>query len=110
MNATTHRIDELTAVKGGDRRRLLFWAACIEASVFAAIGIRHIDREAIAFAALFLVGALLVRRGRRGLLGMTLLAVLALDTGYWMVTALVTNIQSQGQALAILQPLALVIT
>src|SRR5947209_1942749 len=44
---------------------LLVWAAAINASLFAAIGIRHVDREAIAFAILYLAGLALLRF-RRG--------------------------------------------
>ncbi len=94
---------------GLDRRRLLGWIALVEAAVFAAIGLRHIDREALAFAGLFVLGNLLLRVGRRGLLGLIMLGLLALDSDYWMLTALTANIQNSSGALSILQPLVLVI-
>src|SRR5437762_13932749 len=63
---------------------VLVWAPAINASLFAAIGIRHVDREAIAFAVLYLAGLWLLRF-RRGILGVILLALLSLDTEFWML-------------------------
>ncbi len=88
---------------------MLTWAAAISAGIFAAIGIRHVDREAIAFAVLFLVGLALLHF-RRGLLGMVALGLLSIDTLFWMVTATVSNLQNGEAAFSVVQPLALTIT
>jgi plastocyanin len=87
---------------------LLVWSAAINASLFAAIGIRHVDREAIAFAVLYVVGLFLLRF-RRGLLGVLLLGGLSLNTEFWMLTATVSNFQNSESLIAIVQPLALAI-
>jgi plastocyanin len=109
MVTTENRVEEARKLRRSSSGRLLGSAALIEAALFAAIGLRHIDREAIAFAALFAIGVILLRVGRRGYLGLALLAVLSIDTEYWMITALVSNLQNQSQALSILQPLVLVL-
>jgi uncharacterized cupredoxin-like copper-binding protein len=88
-------------------RTLLLWAAVVEASLFAAFGLRQIDREALAFALLYVVGAIFLRLGRRGLIGSTVLLLLSLDTGFWMVTATASNLQSQSPLVSVLEPLAL---
>ena len=87
---------------------ILVWAAAINASLFAAIGIRHVDREAIAFAVLYLLGLGLLRF-RRGLLGVILLGLLSLDTEFWMATATVSNIQNKEVLMAVVQPLVLAV-
>ncbi|HEX3630125.1 MAG TPA: cupredoxin domain-containing protein [Candidatus Dormibacteraeota bacterium] len=89
--------------------RLVFWATAIDAALFAAIGIRHVDREAIAFAVLFVAGIALLRLGRRGILGLILIGLLAADTEFWMVTATVSNLQNGEALIAVLQPLVLAI-
>lgn len=96
--------------QGEGSRTLLTRAVAISAGIFAAIGIRHVDREAIAFAVLFLVGLALLRVGRRGLLGIVLLTLLSLDTLFWMLTATISNLQNGEAAFSVVQPLALTIT
>lgn len=91
-------------------RSLLTWTAAISAGIFAAIGIRHVDREAVAFAVLYLVGLALLRVGRRGLLGILALGLLSLDTLFWMLTATISNLQNGEAAFSVVQPLALTIT
>jgi plastocyanin len=88
-------------------KTILLWAAVIEAGLFAAFGLRQIDREAIAFALLYILGAVFLRLGRRGLVGSILLLLLSLDTAFWMVTATVSNLQSQSPIVSVLEPLAL---
>ena len=99
----------MTREPGLDTRMVLTWAAAISAGIFAAIGVRHIDREAIAFAVLFLI-ALALLRFRRGLLGMVALGLLSIDTLFWMATATVSNLQNGEAAFSVVQPLALTIT
>jgi plastocyanin len=104
---TVRARDSETPMGSGRRSiSLLVWAAAINASLFAAIGIRHVDREAIAFAVLYLAGLGLLRF-RRGILGVILLALLSLDTEFWMLTATVSNFQNQESFMSVLQPLAL---
>ena len=95
--------------QGGGSRSALTWAAAISAGIFAAIGIRHVDREAIAFAVLFLI-ALALLRFRRGLLGLVVLGLLSIDTLFWMATATVSNLQNGEAAFSVVQPLVLTIT
>src|SRR5437588_671901 len=47
-------------------RSALVWVAAIDAGLFAAIGIHDVDREAIAFAVLYIAGLALLQLGRRG--------------------------------------------
>jgi plastocyanin len=96
-------------MSGINWRTVLVWAAALNASLFAAIGIRHLDREALAFAVLLLVGLALSRVGRRGTVGIVLLGLLSVDTEFWMATATVSNIQHQEPLTSVLQPLALAI-
>lgn len=92
-----------------DWQAVLLWAAAISASLFAAIGIRHVDREAIAFALFNVVALVLRRMGRRGLLSLVILGLLSLDTEFWMATATVSNLQNQEPLVSILQPLSLAV-
>jgi plastocyanin len=86
---------------------VLAWAAVLNAALLAAIGIPHVDREAIAFAVLMLVGVGFTRLSRRGIAGIALLLVLFLDEEFWMASAAVSNVQTQESLFAILQPLVL---
>jgi plastocyanin len=86
--------------------RLLVGAAALEAGILGAIGVRHVDREAAAFAILFVAGIALLRF-RRGTAGLVLLGLLAVDTEYWMATAAVANLQNGAAALSVLEALAL---
>jgi plastocyanin len=88
-------------------RTVLIWAGALDASLFAAIGIRQFDREALAFAVLYLVGLVIFRLGRRGTVGAVGLGLISLDTAFWMVTATVTNLQNQEALISVLQPVAL---
>ena len=91
-------------------RAILTLTAAVSAGIFAAIGIRHVDREAIAFAILFLIGVALLRVGRHGLLGIVALGLLSLDTLFWMLTATISNVQNGEAAFSVVQPLVLTIT
>jgi plastocyanin len=88
---------------------ILVWAAALDASLFGAIGIRHFDREALAYAVLLLVGLAMSRVRRLGTVGVVVLGLLALDAEFWMATATVSNLQNQEPLLSILQPLILAI-
>ena len=91
-------------------RSALVWAAAVDASLFGAIGIHDVDREAIAFAVLYIAGLALLQVGRRGILGLILIGLLSLDTEFWMATATVSNLQNGESLIAVAQPLAVAIT
>ncbi len=97
------------AAAGVNWRSLLLWAGAINASLFAAIGLRNVDREAIAFAVLYFVALTVRRVGRRGLLSIILLGLISLDTEFWMASATVTNVSNQEPLVSVLQPFALAI-
>ncbi|TMD42829.1 MAG: hypothetical protein E6I88_03420 [Chloroflexi bacterium] len=90
-------------------RSALVWVAAIDAGLFAAIGIHDVDREAIAFAVLYIAGLALLQLGRRGILGVILIGLLSLDTEFWMATATVSNLQNGESLIAVAQPLAVAI-
>src|SRR2546421_5073547 len=91
-------------------RSSLIWAGAIDAGLFGAIGIHDVDREAIAFAVLYIAGLALLQVGRRGILGLILIGLLSLDTEFWMATATVSNLQNGESLIAVVQPLAVAIT
>ena len=90
---------------------LLLWAAIVVAILQAVVGIAHIDREAIAFAVLFGLGAaVLARAKQRRRVCMATVVVLGLlfaDVAFWMITATWSNARNHEQLLYIIEPLAL---
>ena len=102
-----HQARRCIATRSLNWRTVLVWAAALNASLFAAIGIRHLDREALAFAVLLLVGLALSRVGRRGTIGIAMLGLLFLDAEFWMATATVSNLENREPVISVLQPLAL---
>jgi plastocyanin len=90
--------------------RLLLWAAMLVAILQAIVGIVHFDREALAFAVLFAVGAALLatrQRGRSYIATVVILGLLFADVAFWMITATWSNVRNHEQLLYIVEPLAL---
>ena len=90
---------------------LILWAAVADAILQAIVGIAHIDREAIAFAVLFAVGAGILLRARPGrrryAATVIILGLLFADVAFWMITATWSNVRNHEQLLFIVEPLAL---
>jgi plastocyanin len=90
--------------------RLLLWSAMLLAALQAIVGIAHFDREALAFAVLFAVGAALLatrQRGRVYIATVVVLGLLFADVAFWMITATWSNVRNHEQLLYIVEPLAL---
>ena len=90
--------------------RLLLWSAMLLAALQAIVGIAHFDREALAFAVLFAVGAALLatrQRGRVYIATVVILGLLFADVAFWMITATWSNVRNHEQLLYIVEPLAL---
>jgi plastocyanin len=93
-----------------DWSKLLLWAAIAVAILQAVVGVAHFDREAIAFAILFAVGAVLLatrQRGRVYIATVVILGLLFVDVAFWMITATWSNVSNHEQLLYIVEPLAL---
>jgi plastocyanin len=93
-----------------DWSKLLLWAAIAVAILQAVVGVAHFDREAIAFAILFAVGAVLLatrQRGRVYIATVVILGLLFADVAFWMITATWSNVSNHEQLLYIVEPLAL---
>src|ERR1700694_5368381 len=93
--------------------RLLLWSAMLLAALQAIVGIAHFDREALAFAILFAVGAALLtirQRGRAYIATVVILGLLFADVAFWMITATWSNVRNHEQLLYIVEPLALACT
>jgi len=90
---------------------LILWAGVADAILQAIVGIAHIDREAIAFAVFFAVGAGILLRARSAsrMLAVTvvILGLLFADVAFWMITAAWSNVRNHEQLLYIVEPLAL---
>ena len=89
---------------------LLLWAAIAVAILQAVVGVAHFDREALAFAILFAVGAVLLatrQRGRLYIATVFILGLLFADVAFWMITATWSNVRNHEQLLYIIEPLAL---
>lgn len=91
--------------------RLIVGAATAAAILHAIVGIAHLDREALAFAGLFVLAvAILIRARRGGRLSVATTVILGLlfaDVAFWMLTATWSNIRNHEQLLFIAEPLAL---
>jgi plastocyanin len=90
--------------------RLLLWAAIAVAILQAVVGVAHFDREALAFAILFAVGAVLLatrQRGRLYIATVIIVGLLLADVAFWMITATWSNVRNHEQLLYIIEPLAL---
>ena len=84
------------------------WAALGNLVVLLLVAIGHLDKEAFAFAALFLVGVgLLLRTSRTGRIVPAVLGLLFLDVEFWMLAATISNLRNHEPLLFILEPLAL---
>jgi plastocyanin len=83
------------------------------AALQAIVGVAHFDREALAFAVLFGVGAALLatrQRGRVYIATVVILGLLFADVAFWMITATWSNVRNHEQLLYIVEPLALACT
>ena len=90
---------------------LILWAAVGLAILQAVVGITHVDREAIAFAIFFAIGAGILLRARPGgrvyTATVVVLGLLFADVAFWMITATWSNVGNHEQLLYIVEPLAL---
>ncbi len=97
------RVPEHTTVAGLSWRRMASLAAAADAIVLFLVGIPRLDRDALAFAVLFLLGLGLLRF-RGGLLGRVLLALLFLDVAAFMLAGTISNIGDHEQLSAVVVP------
>jgi plastocyanin len=88
-------------------RRLALVAALADAAVFLAYGLGRGDREAVAFAAVMLAGAALLRV-RSGLLGLLVLGALFVNVQVWMFPAANGNAANRVGLVDLLIPGSLV--
>lgn len=89
---------------------LIVGAGVAVAILLAIVGITHVDREALAFAVLFAVAAIILARARGGrvfTVTVVILGLLLADVAFWMITATWSNVSNHEQLLYIIEPLAL---
>ncbi len=85
---------------------LVRWAAGVLVVAMAAVGLRSGDTETLVIAALLLGANVLLRVGR-GLLGTIGVALLAADIAFWLTPALVTNLVNGEGAHGVVVPAVL---